>query len=346
MLWLNQKINNLVRSINPKDIAFLLASNLELNKAKKSNLKAQVALDCLSSHQSFKNYIFEFYFKLSDKLRCIALSSIDPSLVSHYIDRSVDKNSIVNKIFQSKKIQFYSDNKEEKGRRSELINKLNIKSSLFLPINDFGVLVIDKLDDKKFTDYELLLLKRFIEEAISPSLDLAFDNERNFVASIKDPLTSLYNQGYFKFQLEREIENARRSKSKISLIMIDVDYFKNYNDLNGHPMGDKVLRNIGNILKNNTREGDLAARYGGEEFAIILINTKLKLAVQKAKQIRRAISEFKFEKEELQPRGNLTISLGVASFPKEAKTAEELLDHADKALYKSKNSGRNKVTIF
>ncbi len=346
MLWLNQKISNLVKTINPKDIAFLLASSLELNKAKKTSLKAELALECLSLHQNFKEYILEFYLKTSDKLRCIALNGMEKELKELYINRSVEDNSIVSKVFSNKKKYFTTAIEEEIGRRSELLTKLNIKSSLFLPITDIGLLIVNKKDTERFDVYDYLLLKRFIGEVVTPSLDLAFDNEKNFSASIKDPLTDLYNHGYFNLQLEREIENARRGKNDVSLIMIDIDYFKNYNDLNGHPNGDKVLINVANILKNNTREGDLAVRYGGEEFVIILVNTKLKDAAEKAEQIRKTILEYKFDREELQPDGDLTISVGVASFPKLADNMFELIEKADKALYKSKNTGKNKVTIY
>ena len=192
----------------------------------------------------------------------------------------------------------------------------------------------------------MTVLKNFVNEVVAPSLDLALDNEKNFGASIRDPLTGLYNHGYFIFQLEREVENAKRGDNKVSLVMIDVDYFKYYNDHNGHPMGDKVLANIGKILRNSTRKGDIVARYGGEEFAVILFNAKPNDAIEKAEEFRKAIANFKFDKEELQPNGDLTISLGVANFPLHAKDHSELVEKADEALYHSKNSGKNRVSVY
>ncbi|MBS3152723.1 GGDEF domain-containing protein [Candidatus Woesearchaeota archaeon] len=346
MLWLNKKIGDIVTSINPKDIAFLLASSLEINKAKRSRLKAQVALDCLSAHSHFKKYLFEFYFKeRSDILRCVALGGIEGLLKKLYIGRSVHKGGSVYNAFSSKRVQFSTENLDD-GRRIQLLNKLGIKASLYIPVANFGVLVIDKTDTYKFDEYEMTVLKNFVNEVVAPSLDLALDNEKNFGASIRDPLTGLYNHGYFIFQLEREVENAKRGDNKVSLVMIDVDYFKYYNDHNGHPMGDKVLANIGKILRNSTRKGDIVARYGGEEFAVILFNAKPNDAIEKAEEFRKAIANFKFDKEELQPNGDLTISLGVANFPLHAKDHSELVEKADEALYHSKNSGKNRVSVY
>lgn len=347
MLWLNTKINNLVTTVNPKDIAFLLASSLEINKQKGSIEKAQAALDCLISHKSFVEYIFEFFFReKTGQLKCVAIAGINGIFRKNYVGKILEKQSIVYNIFSTRRICFDTEIIKEAGIRRDFLNKNNILSSLLLPINEFGVLIIDRFDNKKFTDYEITLLKSFVDDVVTPSLDLALDNEKNFDAAIRDSLTGLYNHGYFMFQLERELENTRRNKSNLSLIMIDIDYFKHYNDKNGHPKGDKLLKELAIILKDHTRKGDIAARYGGEEFSIILINTKLKDASQKAEELRKAVSSFKFENEESQPNNDLTISLGVANFPEHTSNFKELIKNADEALYQSKTSGKNKVTIY
>ena len=108
MLWLNNKISNIVDNVNPKDIAFLLASSLEINKAKKSNLKAQTALQCIFSHKLFSNYLFEFYLKdPSKKLRCAAIEGVDSKLKLLYIGRSVPQSGLEYSIFSNKKIGFF-----------------------------------------------------------------------------------------------------------------------------------------------------------------------------------------------------------------------------------------------
>ncbi len=346
MLWLDTKVKNLVTSINPKDIAFMLASSLEINRTKRTNDKAKVALDCLLSYKAFNNYMFEIYLKKEHTLRCAALTGVGKLYSLLYLGRSVKPGSKVYETFMTKKIKFDTHLESEFGRRAELLKRAEIKSSLFLPVDNFGVLVVNKKDKESISEYNLGLLKHFVDEVLTPSIELSMDNEKNMEGAIRDSLTGLYNHGYFQFQLEREAANAIRNGYNLSLIMIDVDYFKHYNDLHGHPMGDKILKEIANLLRYNTRRGDIVARYGGEEFAILLFNAKLKATVRKAEAIRKAVVSHHFDKEEMQPNGNLTISVGVANLPKHASEARELLTKADKALYHSKTTGRNKVTIY
>ncbi len=347
MLWFNNKVNKLIFNINSKDIAFLLTSSLEVNKQKRSKLKVQTALGCLNSHASFHDYIFEFFLKEKmGKLRCAAISGVTKDLMGMYYGRRAMPGSLVSEVFNSRKTRFVVTTNNEPGRRGEFLRRTNTRASLLVPIEDFGVLVVNRFDTDKFSDYELTLLKYFVDEIVKSSLELALDNEKNFNAAIRDSMTDLYNHGYFLFQLEREIENAKRDNYPISLIMIDLDYFKHYNDLHGHPRGDKVLIDIAKILKYNTRWGDVVARYGGEEFVVVLHNAKLKFAVAKAERLRTAVSNFRFYKEEMQPNRDLTISLGVASFPETVSNSSELIEKADKALYFSKNNGKNRVSVY
>lgn len=161
----------------------------------------------------------------------------------------------------------------------------------------------------------------------------------------RDGLTDLYNHRHFRESLDREIARADRDQSALSLIIIDLDYFKNYNDSNGHLAGDKLLRQCGEILKESVRGSDLVARYGGEEFVLILPNADLENAGQLAERIRERIAEYPFEGRKTQPSGKLTASLGVATYPHDGDTANTLIDSADQALYRAKESGRNAVSI-
>ncbi len=161
--------------------------------------------------------------------------------------------------------------------------------------------------------------------------------------SITDGLTGLYNHRHFKIELENAVKKADRYKHPMTLIMADVDFFKRYNDANGHGAGDMALKKIAEIFMKNTREVDLAARYGGEEFAVILPETGLEEAIKTADRIREKVSEEVFPFEEKQPDKDVTVSIGVALFPEEGRDAKSLIDAADKALYKAKGSGRNRV---
>lgn len=162
--------------------------------------------------------------------------------------------------------------------------------------------------------------------------------------STQDGLTQLANIRHFKNQLEIEHNRAQSYSDHYCIVLFDVDHFKNYNDRNGHPAGDALLRHLSKILQENIRNTDLAARYGGEEFIVLLRSTDHEGGWIFAERIRKVIEEHRFEYGELQPLGKLTISVGVAEFPQSGKTMENLIEAADQALYQSKRNGRNQTT--
>lgn len=161
----------------------------------------------------------------------------------------------------------------------------------------------------------------------------------------KDPLTGLSNRRQLMSDLHLEMERAKRYGTPLSLILLDVDQFKRYNDTHGHPAGDDVLRQLARLLTLNVRAFDKVARYGGEEFVVILPQTNLPGAVATAEKLRRAIEEHPFLHGERQPGGRLTISLGVAGFPEHAGSVDDLLNRADQAMYRAKAAGRNRVAV-
>jgi len=162
---------------------------------------------------------------------------------------------------------------------------------------------------------------------------------------ITDEKTKLFNFRHFKSELQSEIARAKRFNESVSLIMIDADKFKHYNDTNGHVLGDEALIKMARLMKSICRETDKPARFGGEEFAILLPKTGKEEAVIFAERIRKAIEEAVFVNQEKQPGGNFTASLGVATYPEDCTDAETLVNAADKALYKAKEKGRNRVEV-
>lgn len=162
----------------------------------------------------------------------------------------------------------------------------------------------------------------------------------------EDGLTEVYNHRFFHDALREELTSYDKDNKPISLIFMDIDHFKNYNDLYGHQKGDEVLKTIGFLLKNNVRKGDVVARYGGEEFAIILPATSEQDAIKIAENIRSKIEETYFEGEENQPKGKLTASIGVSVFPDKAKSDIELIKYADDALYRAKFFNKNRVETY
>ena len=161
--------------------------------------------------------------------------------------------------------------------------------------------------------------------------------------AITDDLTSLYNRRFFQNRLAHEVNRAHRYDHPLSLLIIDVDFFKQYNDAHGHPAGDEILQYIGHLFRKLIRKSDIAARYGGEEFVILMPETDSRRAKELALRICAAVSCHPFNHRQTQPGGKITVSIGLAELPSDAQTSEELIRRADQALYKAKKNGKNRV---
>jgi diguanylate cyclase (GGDEF)-like protein len=159
--------------------------------------------------------------------------------------------------------------------------------------------------------------------------------------SITDGLTGLFVHRHFQARMEDDIRRAERYKEPLGLLMLDIDFFKNYNDSYGHLAGDAVLKRVAALLKANIGNADFVARYGGEEFAVILPKQDRAAALIKAEKIRKAIEADSFDFEGVSAK--VTVSIGLAAFPESAMTKKGLIDKADQALYRAKHGGRNRV---
>ncbi len=199
------------------------------------------------------------------------------------------------------------------------------------------------------TQREYMPEEKELFQGISSQIALAVYNAREFarveLLSNVDGLTGLYNHRHFHEQIERELLRARRGCTHLSMVMLDVDNFKNYNDLYGHPAGDKLLKQIAQIIKDSLRKSDMVARYGGEEFAVILPETGPQGAYDVAERIRTAIAGCLFTGGKKMPKGKITVSLGVSTYPEHGSDAVELIKAADRALYQAKST-RNRVEIY
>lgn len=162
--------------------------------------------------------------------------------------------------------------------------------------------------------------------------------------SVIDGLTGLYNRRHFEYNVEREFLRVKRYPADLSLAMIDIDHFKNVNDTYGHQFGDYVLKEISDIISASFRKTDMIYRYGGEELAIILTETSLDNSMIPLERLREKISKYEFIYNGVQ--ANITISIGVSYNLSDIKTQEELIECADKALYRAKQTGRNKLVVF
>ena len=161
--------------------------------------------------------------------------------------------------------------------------------------------------------------------------------------AVTDGLTGLFNHRYFQDRLERSLLRAAELGSPLSLLMIDIDYFKQYNDLNGHIAGDVALREMASILRRSVKRDDVVARYGGEEFAVVMAGTDREAARSAAERLRAEVERTDFPNEQVLPGGQLTISVGLAAYPQDAADRAGLIEKADAALYAAKRGGRNRV---
>jgi len=192
----------------------------------------------------------------------------------------------------------------------------------------------------------LLEMNRELEAKVQERThELAEANSRLAQLAVTDGLTGLYNHRHFHERLSLEVERSARNGLPLSLLMVDVDHFKHYNDHHGHPAGDEVLRHVARLLSEGRRANDVVARYGGEEFSVILIDTAKFTGAKVAERLRERVATYDFAHSGDQPGGCLAISLGVATFPDDATTAEALVRAADDALYAAKRAGRNRVVL-
>jgi len=223
----------------------------------------------------------------------------------------------------------------------------NIRSVISAPLMEgnkiLGILRIDSPLPQHFNTDDLRFL-RTVADLTSIAVENAQLYQRLEELAIKDGLTGLYLRRYLIERFEEEVARSIRSKHELSFLMIDLDYFKQYNDTFGHIAGDIVLRGVaGTLVAHFSRPGDLICRYGGEEFCVLLPDCPKAKAAGLAEALRKKIQSHEITLR--RQKTHITISVGVASFPKDARLKEELIFKADGALYQAKEGGRNRVCL-
>ncbi|HEV7906157.1 MAG TPA: sensor domain-containing diguanylate cyclase, partial [Pyrinomonadaceae bacterium] len=206
----------------------------------------------------------------------------------------------------------------------------------------------DKAGGEPYNDLDLHLL-----ETMVPQMALALDRAgwhqkatQFQLLSITDPLTGLLNRRYLEERLGEEFERSKRHRFPMSFLMVDIDNFKEYNDLNGHQAGDIALEITAQCLKSALRSADVASRYGGEEFSILLPQTNLTEALVIAERIRSRVEKSSYPHGESQPHGAVTVSIGVSAFGPKLETPSSIIGAADHALYVAKSRGKNCVVSY
>ena len=196
---------------------------------------------------------------------------------------------------------------------------------------------------------DIILVSSLLITSFILSLYIEIEKDYNLKLkelAIKDGLTGLYNHRSFQDMLDISLKKAKKLNKEVSLLLMDIDNFKNFNDINGHQKGDWLLTKLGKMLKDTVGDLGVVTRYGGEEFAVILYDVDKTKASNLGELIRQNIRNTNFPNQEHQPSGNLTVSIGVSSYPTVAKNKKELIELADNALYRAKSFDKDRVEIY
>jgi diguanylate cyclase (GGDEF)-like protein len=232
------------------------------------------------------------------------------------------------------------------GEKS-ILKKFKIKEMLIVSFcshnKGIGILGMDNIDSKKPILPDVFSSIAIVANELGMAMENALKHKEVKAASLKDGLTRLLNRVAIDELLTKSFRKAVEGKNNLSLVMIDVDFFKKFNDNFGHQAGDNILKLIATTLKKLTRPLDHVGRYGGEEFIVILNNTDLSKALVYAERIRKEIELLGKLIANRFPGLSLTVSAGVSEYQKSIKNKDNLIANADKALYRAKETGRNKV---
>lgn len=247
----------------------------------------------------------------------------------------------------------YIENLSQARKEFSVYPQLNGRKGSFLCLpllsdttdEPLGTINLYRKEVKGFTAQERRLFEK-LSQQVARVLDKVLLYHQTRELSVTDDLTKISNRRYFNQRYEREIQRCQRYNRALSVIMIDIDHFKNFNDAHGHLKGDVVLRKVAQILERNLRKADLIARFGGEEFIVMLPEIDQAHAQKVAEKLRTAIESYPFQNGHTQPLGKITISLGLASYPEDALQAGTLLEAADSMLYLAKSMGRNQAAYL
>lgn len=302
-----------------------------------------------SEDNSFLGYSFSVQESAKGKTK-LEMSDINADVVAEMRDPQSVHAMMVN----GKMDDYYEATDVNKRKTKPLFpaefDSLNKKSCIMIRSMTFKNDIKGTISVLTDTTKDFEELKKHLESVrmIAKVVTSALNNIEMFQKmeelSNVDGLTGLYNRRCFNNMLEQKIGEAGRTKVQLSMIMLDIDFFKKVNDTYGHKAGDDVIRFISRTIKNSVRKVDFAARYGGEEFVILLYNASIEDAASIAEKIRMIVRDSSVNADGVHL--NVTISLGVSSYPLPSMSAEDLIKNADTALYYSKEHGRNQVSVF
>ncbi|MFH1877083.1 MAG: sensor domain-containing diguanylate cyclase [Candidatus Omnitrophota bacterium] len=254
-----------------------------------------------------------------------------------------EESGFIYDILMEKGTLHIKENKINEYENDPLSIQLQLKEFLISPVwikeRPAGLIIVDNyITRKKISDEDIRIFNMFVEQAAG-ALENSQTFEDSLVKAHTDPLTGLWNHGYFQYKLDEDLMKAKAKNLPLSIMMIDLDDFKKFNDTYGHMQGDDALRKISDALKSTAHAHDVICRYGGEEFSIILPQTTCEKSWVIAEALRNHISQSDI-------LGNkFTISIGLASYPGDGLDKDTLIKKADVALYRAKREGKNRIVL-
>ncbi len=339
--WMTRQISELLNKNS--DYMYKITSLQPINPNNAPDNFERIALNYFEKNKDTK-----YFTKFSDnKFNFMGALKVKPSCLSCHAEQGYKVGDIRGGLRISIPLDAYNVNISQIKHRTNNLYLVSVLATLiFLTVLIYTFKAIyNKQRTIKILNNKLEhKIKQRTKELEDKTKELLKSNKKLLKISTSDFLTKLPNRRYFFEFASKSFASISRNANKLSLIVIDIDYFKKINDTYGHQVGDLALIHISNIIKNSIRESDACARIGGEEFAILLNNTNIYNAFIFAEKLRKNIKTNSFISNNSEIK--ITISLGIQEYKKEYKSIHEILNHADKALYQAKNTGRDKTVLF
>jgi len=322
------------------EIAKLVVSTLDMDQVMEAILKSAMKITNTSAGS------IALYNKEKQELELHAHKGFSQGFINSS-KWKVREGGLTSEILKSKNPMVITDTTNKEFFTNPLAISEGIKSVVCVPLHIeddvIGILYVDEFTPRTFSENELRPLS-ILSSFAAMSIDHAKLHEITKEMAMTDSLTGLHNLRCFHFELSKEIGRSARFKENMALMMLDIDDFKKINDGYGHPFGDRVLQRLAETLKATVRVADRPARYGGEEFVVILPMTDSSQGKILAQRILQMVTLDAADL--MDKKGHLTVSIGIASYPKDTKDALELIQKADEALYRAKRTGKNRAVEY
>lgn len=321
------------------NVAQVVVSSLELDEVLENILGSAMTIMGMPAGS------IALYDQPGNKLQLHAHLGLSQQFVNH-ATWTVKAGGLTASILDQAELLVVEDTSLADCFNNPLVINEGIRSLIAVPLKIqakvVGILYVDDFVPRSFSRIRLRLLS-ILGSFAAMSIDNARLHKKTCELASTDGLTGLFNYRHFKKVFAEELVRARRYEKPLAVIMLDIDDFKQFNDVYGHPVGDKVLVRVAEILGETLRDCDYVFRYGGEEFIAILPETELPAALTAAERLRQLIADDAHRYLDTQVRNRVTASIGVAVYPRDGQTLEDLLSAADALLYVAKREGKNKV---